>query len=346
VLVAHVKRPAPPVRAIAPAVPAALAAIIDRCLAKDPGSRYPSASALLSALDAAISEPHRADSPADDKPARTLRVSDTEAKAVWDRAALLQASTGSRPLPYVEPIVRDTELDRARTSGHRVGDVRDAGREAGIATRFMDRALVERGLDATTPPARSHPKARRSLWTGLPVETVEGATVPGELAPRDFDRIIGLLRDGTGSMGMTTASAREIGWRAEWLGHRIEASIVPADGVTTIRVREKMHGLAATMASTMVMVGGTVGPAAALITNAILRAPTPHWLRHLPVVHFHRGDIPTIAVAVGVTAAMVSIPIGRSIVRSFYRRHAARVRALAEAVIANVRLLTRPSSDL
>ena len=266
-----------------------------------------------------------------------------------DRAALLQASTESRPVPRIEPVVRDAELDRSRASGHRVEHVRDAGREAGIATRFMDRALAERGLAETGHAGNASSRAavsarttpRRSWLTGAPVEAVEADVVPGELAPRDFERIIALLRDGTGSMGVTTASAREIGWHAEWFGHRLEASIVPVDGATSIRLRERIHGSLATMAASLTLVGGTVGSASAFITYAILRAPPPHWLRHLPVVHFHRGDIPSIAVAVGVTAAMVSIPIGRSIVRSFYRRHAARVRALAEAVSANIRLLIR-----
>jgi serine/threonine-protein kinase len=341
VLVAHVNRPAPPVRSITATVPASLAAIVDRCLAKDPAHRYPSASAMLAALDAVIADAARAaplvhESPDDQSPVLSLRVSNTEAQEVWDRAALLQASTESRLVPPAEPIVRDPELDRLRTSGHKVADVRDAGREAGISTRFMDRALAEHGLGRDALPAR--PSARSSWWIGTPIEAAEVETVPGELEPRDFDRIIGLLRDGTGSMGAMTASTREIGWRAEWFGHRLEASIVPADGVTTIRVRERMHGMAvATMTASVVFVGGVVGPAAAVIANAVLRAPMPRWLRHLPYVHRH--DIPLIAAAVGLTAALVSIPIGRAIVRNFYRRHAARVRALTQSLVANVKLL-------
>jgi hypothetical protein len=257
---------------------------------------------------------------------------------------MLQAATESRPLPPVAPIVRDVEQDRSRTSGHRVADVRNAGREAGISTRFMDRALAEHGLGQAAGPVRAAP--RRSWWAGSAIEAAEADTVPGELEPRDFDRIIGLLRDGTGSVGTMTASTREIGWRAEWFGHRLEASIVPADGVTSIRVRERMGGMAAaTMAGSVVLIGGVVGPAAALVTNAILRTPTPRWLRDLPMFFLHRHDIPIITAVVGVAAALVSIPIGRAMVRGFHRRHAARVKALTQSVVANVKLLCRAESS-
>jgi predicted Ser/Thr protein kinase len=336
VLVAHVNRPAPAVRSINPNVPPALAAIVDRCLAKKPDARYASASALLSALQT----PHLFES----KPA--LRVSDTEAQVVWDRAAFLQASTESRPLPEVTPVARDVDADRRRMSGHLVDNVRDAGREAGIGTRFIDRALAERGLGSDAHSVAHRPVAR-SWWAGAPIEISESTTVAGELAPRDFDRIIGLLRDGTGSMGMMTANTREIGWRAEWFGHGLEASIAPAGGVTKIQLRERLRGAAAaTMATSVAVIGGVVGPVAAIITDAIFRAPTPHWLRStLPRFDLHRGDVKWMAASVGIATAMISIPIGRKIVRHFYRSHAARVRMTAEAIAANVRALARDRGE-
>jgi hypothetical protein len=98
---------------------------------------------------------------------------------------------------------------------------------------------------------------------------------------------------------------------------------------------------AATLTTSVVTIGSVVGTTAAFITDSILRTPMPYWL-HLHIVHLHRRDIPEVAAAVGLAAALaVSIPVGRTIVRGFHRRHAARVRALAEAVIANVKLLTR-----
>src|SRR5207248_5849110 len=54
VLIAHVNKAAPPLRSINANVPASLASIIDRCLAKDPAHRYNSAADMVAALDAVI----------------------------------------------------------------------------------------------------------------------------------------------------------------------------------------------------------------------------------------------------------------------------------------------------
>jgi serine/threonine protein kinase len=48
----HVHTPAPDPREVNPKVPAPLAAIANRCLRKDPGERYQSASEILSELRA------------------------------------------------------------------------------------------------------------------------------------------------------------------------------------------------------------------------------------------------------------------------------------------------------
>jgi hypothetical protein len=50
VLVQHVSREPAPLRSVAPAVPEALAAVVARCLAKDPRDRWPNARALQEAL--------------------------------------------------------------------------------------------------------------------------------------------------------------------------------------------------------------------------------------------------------------------------------------------------------
>ena len=57
VLVAHVSRPAPPLRDFAPDVSEPLAAVIARCLEKDPAARYATGAALAQALEDALLAP-------------------------------------------------------------------------------------------------------------------------------------------------------------------------------------------------------------------------------------------------------------------------------------------------
>jgi len=49
----HLETPTPPVRSVAPELPEALARVVDRALAKSKEDRWPSAAAMLRALDAA-----------------------------------------------------------------------------------------------------------------------------------------------------------------------------------------------------------------------------------------------------------------------------------------------------
>ncbi|HYT03457.1 MAG TPA: serine/threonine-protein kinase [Gemmatimonadales bacterium] len=58
VLAQHVTDPPPPLASVAPGVPRRLAAVIDRCLAKDPAARFPSGAALAEAIARAV--PRRA----------------------------------------------------------------------------------------------------------------------------------------------------------------------------------------------------------------------------------------------------------------------------------------------
>ncbi|MCP3138841.1 protein kinase domain-containing protein [Pyxidicoccus xibeiensis] len=62
-LVAHQMRPPPPPRSVHPGVPAAVERVILRALAKAPEERYPTASALRAALQAALAEENRAPAP-------------------------------------------------------------------------------------------------------------------------------------------------------------------------------------------------------------------------------------------------------------------------------------------
>ena len=159
VLVEHVMKEPPKVRSIGPGVPEQLAAIIDRCLAKDPAARYQTAGALASALDDATSSiPQSSGAVVTTESKEPRIISEREAQALWSRAAELQSETGVQPalrsLPpsLGAPTVEDR---RTLTSGYRLSDVRDAATEVGIPERYVFKAQAELGLSTTSGNAGS-----------------------------------------------------------------------------------------------------------------------------------------------------------------------------------------------
>ena len=132
VIVAHVTKAAPALRSVAPEVPEALASVINACLAKDPDARYATGTALARALDDAW-----------DKGRSGVftppLLSETQANAVWQRAADLQAATSSNPAPPVSalPVAR---APASATSGIAMERVRESAIEAGISREHVDRA--------------------------------------------------------------------------------------------------------------------------------------------------------------------------------------------------------------
>jgi serine/threonine-protein kinase len=329
VLVAHVNKPAPPVRTLAPSVPHSLAAIIDRCLAKNPASRFDTADKLTHAIDAFLSSGGR-----DPRP---RLISDTEAQAVWHRAASLHASSGTASVPV--PKLRNQNADALRTSGLDVHDVREAGREAGISTRHLDRALVEHGLAALPPTPRRAVPQKCAWWSGAPVQIIEQVDAEGEIAPSRFDAILNLLRDGTGEVGSIVASRRELGWRGEWFGSTMDVSVVPVDGRTSVRITQRIRGLAAATTAVTLLAGAAVAPFVAVMAERMMSRATPHWARSLGINLFlHHSDTQVIAIGAGVAALLAAIPIGRALNKLFARQHRRRVHLLSEAVVANVQL--------
>ena len=135
-LVKHAIEPAPPLRTLAPEVPADLAAAIDRCLAKEPDARWSSGEALAEAL--AGVEGELAGVPARTGGDRLL--DEREVSAVLQRAAQLQADAARR----VEERSRiETSPSPTTASALRVSEVQAAAAEAGIAPEFVAMAAAE-----------------------------------------------------------------------------------------------------------------------------------------------------------------------------------------------------------
>ncbi|HKS07675.1 MAG TPA: serine/threonine-protein kinase [Gemmatimonadaceae bacterium] len=265
VLVHHVTKAAPPVASVNRDVPTGLAAIIDRCLMKSPSHRYQSADELRAALESSMPN-------LDVKPAL---VSDTTAHAIWQRASEMQAHTGiqQRPESVAKAKAASTK-PKSNNPGYKIGEVVAAAAEAGIDERYVDRALAERGLgpDARPLPSRVAPvpneaqPVRAPWWSVHRNDSVFRTQVKGEMPGRDMDRLLNVLREQTGEIGTTIARTRELAWHMYDPGSRLDVTVVPADGSTTIALHRSARKrlLAAILTPAL-----TVGFFAGLATTAI-----------------------------------------------------------------------------
>jgi len=160
VLVAHATQAPPPLRSAAPDVPTPLAAVIDRCLAKEPAERYATGEALADALGQAL---EAAD--AEETGGRAAPVlSEAQAAAVWRRAAHLQVEAAQRLEERSRVAARasaDAEVRAlAPTSGYRLRDVESAAVEAGISQQYVALALAELATPAGGVQAPAMPSDR------------------------------------------------------------------------------------------------------------------------------------------------------------------------------------------
>ena len=164
VLVAHATRPAPPLHQVRPELPAALAAAVDRCLAKDPDARYATGEQMAEALERALQSEPAGQGTEDGWPADLpTSLSEGEAAALWRRAAQLQADA----LQRLEA-ARDLRTRPFSGDGYPLVDVVAAAQEAGISRQYVAMALAERPRDGAAPMVTSgvdETQARRFLGT-------------------------------------------------------------------------------------------------------------------------------------------------------------------------------------
>ena len=267
VLVEHVMKEPPKVRSIGPGVPEQLAAIIDRCLLKDPAARYQTAGALASALDDATRFIPKSSGPVVPTESKEPRIiSEREAQALWSRAAELQSETGVQPalrsLPpsLGAPTVEDR---RTLTSGYRLSDVREAATEVGIPERYVLKAQSELGLTTTGGSAGSTaapstrvpvragggtrslaPRApEENILVGAPTSIVVEVEVQKEVRPEDFEVLALTIQRALGDPGHISSLGRSLHWSAAQQQRRLQISIVPRHGRTIIRADERLQPL-------------------------------------------------------------------------------------------------------
>ena len=247
VLIAHVNRPAPPLRSIAPHVPVELAEIIDRCLAKRSDARVDDCRELSAALSEVEGKlDHVAVATAETRKAPPSLLSDTEAQQIWRRAAELQALTGVEPRPAPILGARDEDLDASRTSGYRITDVKDAALEAGIAEKYVTHALVEHGVSsaqvtAVQPIAVVDRGADESAISGGRGYLEYELVVDGEMPEADFDLLLDIIRHGVKEPGSVAAVGRSFAWQSDPRRSPGWMTVLPRGGKTTIRVSENLR---------------------------------------------------------------------------------------------------------
>lgn len=302
-------------------VPASLATIIDRCLMKNPAHRYATADDLVAALDVAVHDLERASI------TPISRVTDTEAHAVWKRAAELQAMTGIQPRP--EPVAWPRDQTKNRSGNMGVPDVRAAAVEAGIDDTYVEHALVEHGLlgglqvTARDATELAPEKKSRRWWRRISLVAQHSSEVAGEVSHRDFDRLLNVLRDETGVLGHTTAKTRELGWWTGPFGTRLEVSIVPTDDRTSIHLAKSVRR-STLLAGIATFV--TVGPASGLLVVASL-------------LEMWGNSGEDFAIFFGfATAATASIWVTRRVARWLHKRAENRLRQLGDRLADKVRL--------
>ena len=257
VLVAHVTKTPPRLRDVAPSVPQALADIVDRCLAKEPGDRFQSAEELRAALSQAGAEPKSVRSHSDGA-AMDVLLSDREARDVWDRAANLQAQATGTATPMAPPKREAERQPLSPSSAYRLDVVRDAAREAGISTEYVDRALAERGLAgraaAPSPPVRRTAPAPlmeirdlnvkpASPWAGAPSSIEYEVAVDGEISENDFSVLADTIRRTLSDVGVAGTMGRSFTWSTSDPKRRVHVAVQARGGRTTIRVAESLRQL-------------------------------------------------------------------------------------------------------
>ncbi len=122
------------------------------------------------------------------------RISEEKARALWRRAAELQAEAARRLEERSRQLApRGQAADKGEAEGYRLTDVRAAAEEAGISPEFVDHALAEARSRASVEGAQARPSAMAARFLGHPPATLEVSRVihaPAEEVYAAMQRIL------------------------------------------------------------------------------------------------------------------------------------------------------------
>lgn len=271
VMVAHVNTAPPPLADVAPNVPHELAAIVDRCLQKDPAKRYQTGEELASAVDAAtvaMSDPDSA------------IIGEADAAVLWKRASELQADavrrgaiSGDLPAGAVPLLPR-----RLAGEGYKLGDAKAAAVEAGISAKYVALALREIRDGNVVEPLTSTITVRdkpHSIVIGAPMQIEREVKIDGEVSPDEFGLLVDTIQRSVGNVGQVTSLGSSLIWMAHREARKLHVTITPRHGQTTIRIIEGHGQLAGGLFGGVVggVVGGVGGPALALGATVLHSVP-------------------------------------------------------------------------
>ena len=106
------------------------------------------------------------------------RISEEQARALWRRAAELQAEAARRLEARSRQLApRGDATDPAEVEGYRLEDVRAAAEEAGISPEFVDHALVEARSETLVAGTREQRSVVADRFLGNPPLTLEVSRV-------------------------------------------------------------------------------------------------------------------------------------------------------------------------
>jgi serine/threonine-protein kinase len=283
ILVSHVTKTAPRLADVAPDVPLALTAVVDRCLAKNPNERFATSGALAEALAGLRADAAEADR-ARTQHAGGVLVSETQAQSIWRRAAELQAYTSSQPAPALPAQPSRSTRPLSESSAYQLADVRASAVDAGIPDAFVQQALREHGLipspglqpgdgaSANRMPARAGalpaivvkdgPQTRVNPFLGTATRVVVEATIEGEMPERDYDLVLDIIRREIGEVGQIGSVGRTFSWSVSNQQRKLQISVMPRGGRTTVRLDEQLGNIAGGVFGGMMGgIGGGLGGA-------------------------------------------------------------------------------------
>jgi serine/threonine-protein kinase len=280
VLVAHVNSAPPRVHEFRPDAPDSIDALVAALLEKRVEARVPSARLLLQQLDviaggggvSAIIPPSASTVRlAGD----TDRLSSADADAVWARAAELQANTGMMVPPAQFPAPTDAP---SPTRGYDVAVVKEAAAEAGIAPKYVERALAER--DGATRLAhvdvvagarmQKKPNPLLGAHTKIEFESV----IDGEISLEAFEEIADIARRSLGDLITMSAVGRTLTMATNTarpgqngMVRMLQITVAVRNGRTTIRAFEDIGAVAGGLYGGL---GAGLGVAVGSVTAAVL----------------------------------------------------------------------------